>query len=309
MTVPFIPFEEGQQGLDWIALTEAIARGHDRPEAQVEDVFIRRGDDTLLNRSAWIDGMGIAVKACTICPGNPAQGRPLVHGAVNLFDDATGVLEAILDFHLVTKWKTAGDSLLAARRLARPDSRTILIVGAGTVGRSLIEAYSAGFPEASFLVWNRTATRAADLASEFPHVRVAEDLPAAVAEADIVSCATMSSAPVLKGEWLKSGQHVDLIGAYRPDMREADDEVLRRGRLFVDARATTIGHIGEIAIPIAEGTITADDILADFRNPSAFCRNSESEITIFKNGGGAHLDLMVSRYILEVWNARWSGGS
>lgn len=309
MTAPFIPFDEGQRGLDWIALTNEIARGHEFPEAKVEDVFIRRGEDTLLNRSAWIDGMGVAVKACTVCPGNPAKGRPMVNGAVNLFDDATGELSAILDFHLVTKWKTAGDSLLAARRLARPDSRTILIVGAGTVARALVQAYSAGFPEASFLVWNRTESRARDLAEEFDHVSVAEDLPGAVAQADIVSCATMSSVPILKGEWLRPGQHVDLIGAFRKDMREADDEVLRRGKLFVDSRATTIGHIGEIAIPIAEGTITADDILADFRNPSAFRRNSESEITIFKNGGGAHLDLMVSRYILDVWNARWSGGS
>ncbi|MBM1221883.1 ornithine cyclodeaminase [Ponticoccus sp. SC2-23] len=309
MTAPFIPFDEGQQGLDWIALTEAIARGHELPEAKVEDVFIRRGDDTLLNRSAWIDGMGVAVKACMVCPGNPSEGRPMVNGAVNLFDDATGELSAILDFHLVTKWKTAGDSLLAALRLARPESRKILIVGAGTVARSLIEAYSAGFPDASFLVWNRTVARAEELAAAFDHVSVAENLPGAVAAADIVSCATMSSEPILKGEWLQPGQHVDLIGAFRADMREADDEAIRRGRLFVDARATTIGHIGEIAIPIAEGTITADDILADFRNPSAFCRNSESEITIFKNGGGAHLDLMVSRYILEVWNARWSGGS
>ena len=309
MTVPFIPFDEGQQGLDWIALTEAIAAGHERPEAQVEDVFIRRGEDTLLNRSAWIDGMGVAVKACTVYPGNPQSGRPMVNGAVNLFDDATGELSAILDFHLVTKWKTAGDSLLAARRLARPDSRTILILGAGAVARSLIEAYSAGFPGASFLVWNRTQSRAEELAAEFIHVSVAQDLAASVSAADIIACATMSSEPILKGEWLQPGQHVDLIGAFRADMREADDEVLRRGRLFVDSRATTIGHIGEIAIPIAEGTITPDDILADFRNPSAFRRNSESEITVFKNGGGAHLDLMVSRYILEVWNARCSGGS
>lgn len=303
MTVQFIPFEEGQAGLDWIALSDAIAAGHDLPAAKVEDVFIRRDKDTLLNRSAWIDGMGLAVKACTVFPDNPAQGRPLVHGAVNLFDDSTGLLEAILDFHLVTKWKTAGDSLLAARRLARPDSRSILILGAGTVARSLVEAYSAAFPEASFLVWNRSAERAERLADEFPNVRAVADLPDAVADADIVSCATMSSVPVLKGEWLRPGQHVDLIGAYRPDMREADDEVLRRGRIFVDSRATTIGHIGELAIPIAEGKITEADVIADFRELVDFGRKSDDDITVFKNGGGAHLDLMVSRHILEVWKS------
>ena len=303
MNVPFIPFEAGQKGLDWIALTEAIADGHDRPEAQVEDVLIRRGGDTLLNRSAWIDGMGVAVKACTVMPGNPAAGRPMIHGAVNLFHDTTGELDAILDFHLVTKWKTAGDSLLAARRLARPDARVILIVGAGTVARSLIEAYSAGFPEARFLIWNRTPAHARALADAFDHANVAPDLAGAVAEADIVSCATMASDPVLHGAWLRPGQHVDLIGAFRPDMREADDETLRRGRIFVDARATTMGHIGEIAIPLDRGVIGPGDIVADFSTLSAFRRDSASEITVFKNGGGAHLDLMVSRYILSVWSA------
>jgi ornithine cyclodeaminase/alanine dehydrogenase-like protein (mu-crystallin family) len=303
LTVALIPFAEGQARLDWMDLTRAIAAGHDMPEAQIKDVLIYRGKDTLLNRSAWIDGMGVAVKACTIMPGNPAAGRPMVNGAVNLFSDVTGALEALVDFHLVTKWKTAGDSLLAATRLARPDSRKILIVGAGTVGRSLVEAYGAGFPGAEFTVWNRSPEGAARFAAEVPGVRVALDLPKAVAEADIIACATMASAPVLHGAWLRPGQHVDLIGAYRPDMREADDEVMRRGRVFVDAIATTVGHIGEIIDPMASGALSADGIVADYRNLAAFTRKP-GDITVFKNGGGAHLDLMVSRYILDVWRSR-----
>jgi len=304
MTFAVIPFAEGEACLDWLALTRAIAAGHDRPAADIRDVLIRKGADTLLNRSAWIAGMGIAVKACTIMPDNAKAGKPVVNGAVNLFSDADGSLEAILDFHLVTKWKTAGDSLLAATRLARPDSRAILVIGAGTVGRSLVQAYGAAFPQARFTVWNRSPEGAARFAADCPGVAVADDLSAAVAAADIVCCATMSTSPVLHGAWLRPGTHVDLIGAYRPDMREADDDVMRRGRIFVDARATTLGHIGEITDPVASGAIAPSDILADYRDLAAFRRQSADEITVFKNGGGAHLDLMVSRYILDAWNAR-----
>lgn len=305
MTTPeIIPFAEGEAQLDWIGLTDAIAAGHDLPKAEIADSFLYRGADTLLNRAAWIDGLGLAVKSATIFPGNAGLGKPAVNGGVSVYSDADGTLAAIIDFHLVTKWKTAGDSLLAARRLARPDSRVILIVGAGTVARSLIEAYGAAFPEARFLIWNRTAAKAQALADRFDPVTAVDDLAEAVGDADIVSCATMSTDPVLRGDWLRPGTHVDLIGAYRPDMREADDTALRRSRLFVDSRDTTVGHIGEIRDPIARGVIEETDIVADYYDPGAFERRSETEITMFKNGGGAHMDLMVSRYILDRWQDR-----
>lgn len=292
-----IPFEAGEQNLDWIGLTDALAAGHKLPKATVEDSFLYRGKDTLLSRAAWIDGLGLATKAATIFPGGAG---PAVNGAFALYSDDTGVLEAMVDFHLVTKWKTAGDSLLAARKLARPDSRTILIVGAGTVAQSLREAYGALFPDAQFLVWNRTGAKARDLAAANSATTAVEDLPAAVAQADIVTCATMTTDPVLRGEWLRPGQHIDLIGAYRPDMREADDDVLRRGRIFVDSFDTTIGHIGEIKTPLAEGVIARADVLADYYDLDQFVRG-EDDITVFKNGGGAHLDLMTGKYILQQW--------
>jgi len=304
MSVAMIPFAEGEAKLDWIGVTEAIAAGHLRPRAQVADVFLYREDDTLLNRSAWIDGLGLAVKVCTIFPGNVAAGKAAIGGAVNLCSDADGRLEAILDFHLVTKWKTAGDSLLAARRLARADSREILIVGAGTVGRSLLAAYGAVWPGARFTVWNRTRAGAERFAAENPGVRIADDLAAAVRGADIVTCATMSQTPVLRGEWLRPGTHVDLIGAYTPAMREADDAVMRRGRIFCDNRETVMNHIGELMDPLRDGVIGPGDVVADFYDLSAFSRHDDAEITVFKNGGGAHLDLMVSRWILERWQGR-----
>ncbi|MEL6684298.1 MAG: ornithine cyclodeaminase [Pseudomonadota bacterium] len=299
MTV-MIPFEEGQRNLEWLALTDALAAGHDRPKADVADVFLYEGDNTLLNRSAWIAGLGLAVKCATIFPSNKAMGKPAIGGAVNLFSGKDGTLEAILDFALVTKWKTAGDSLLAARRLARPDAKNILIVGAGTVGHSLREAYGAAFPDAQFTVWNRSAEGAQAMQVAFPDITIADDLETAVKAADVITSATMTTEPLIKGAWLQPGQHIDLIGAYRPDMREVDDAALQRARVFVDSRDTTVGHIGELKIPIAAGTFDECDIIADYYELDRFQRHNPAEITLFKNGGGAHLDLMTARYILEA---------
>lgn len=296
-----IDFEGGEARLDWLGLTEALEAGHRLPKATISDSLLYRGEDTLLQRQAWIDGLGIGVKSATIFAGNPARGEPLIHGAVTLFDDRFGKLEALVDFHLVTKWKTAGDSLLAARKLARPDSGKILIVGAGTVGRNLHSAYRAVFPDAKFTVWNRTTANAEKMAREIDGLDVATDLERAVGEADIVTSATMSSEPTLRGDWFQPGQHIDLIGAYRPDMREVDDRALQRARIFVDSLDTTIAHIGELKIPIEQGVIAAEDVVADYYDMAALRRQSEQEITLFKNGGGAHLDLMTSRFILDRW--------
>ena len=302
-SVPYIPFTEGEAVLDWIGLTDALVAGHTLPKAEIGDTFLSRDPDTLLSRAAWIDGMGMAVKTATVFPGNPTRGAPMINGGVNLYSDADGTLQAIIDFHLVTKWKTAGDSLLAARKLARPDSRNILIVGAGTVGRALHDAYSAIFPDAHFQVWNRTRDNALTMAAERPMLSVADDLERAVRSADIITSATMSTEPLIRGEWLQPGQHIDLIGAYRPDMREVDDNALLKSRVFVDSFDTTVGHIGEVKIPLEAGTIARDHLLADYYDLGAFER-APDDITLFKNGGGAHLDLMTSRHILDLWQAR-----
>lgn len=297
---------EAEAQLSWHGLCEAFEAGHRLPRAEINDLFLYRGADTLLDRAAWIDGLGSLVKVATVVPGNAARGLPSIHGAVNLFNDQTGVLEALVDFHLVTKWKTAGDSLLSASKLARKDSRNILLVGAGTVARSMVQAYAALFPDAKFSIWNRSPAGAAAMAAADPRVTAVTDLEAAVRGADVICTATMSREPLLKGAWLQPGQHIDLIGAYTPAMREADDEVMRRASLFVDSRATTVHHIGELKDPIARGVITEADIKGDFYDMAqgAYRRTSDEEITVAKNGGGAHLDLMTSAYILAMWRAR-----
>ena len=303
MDVTMIPFAEGEAKLSWQGLLAAFEAGHGLPKAEIGDTFLYRDPDTLLSRAAWIDGMGLAVKSATIFPGNKGAGKPMVNGAVNLYSDRDGMLEAIVDFHLVTKWKTAGDSLLSASKLARKDAKAFLIVGAGTVGRSMVEAYGAVFPAAEFTVWNRSPAAAEAMAAEYPGMRVAADLEAAVGAADVIVTATMASEPVIRGAWLQPGQHLDLIGAYRPDMREVDDEAMARARVFVDSFDTTIAHIGELIFPLKSGALKRDEIVADFYDLDRFERLSDDEITIAKNGGGAHLDLMTSRYVLEAWRA------
>ncbi len=304
MTIEIVP-AEAEAVLNWHTLTEALEAGHRLPRAKVADSLLYRGPDTLLNRAAWIDGLGQLVKCATIFPGNGAHGLASINGAVTLYADQTGVLEALVDFHLVTKWKTAGDSLLAAKKLARKDSRKILLVGAGTVAATMIEAYSSSFTGAEFSVWGRNPVSTQAFAKAHG-VTAVTDLEAAVRGADIICTATMSKEPLVKGEWLQPGQHLDLIGAYRPDMREVDDAAMVRARLFVDARATTVHHIGEIMMPIASGAITEGHIVADFYDlpKGSFDRRSDDEITIAKNGGGAHLDLMTATYILHAWQGR-----
>ena len=289
-----------EQLLSWAGLTAALEAGHRLPRAEIADLLLYRGADALLDRAAWIDGLGSLVKVGTIMPGNAQRGKPTINGIVNLFDDTTGELKALIDFHLVTKWKTAGDSLLSASRLARKDSRNFLLVGAGNVARSMVDAYRSLWPEAHFTVWSRTRATAESMG-----LPVADDLEAAVKAADVICTATMATTPIIRGEWLQPGQHLDLIGAYTPTMREVDDVAMTRARIFVDSRATTIHHIGEIMAPIASGAIPESDVIADFYDdPAIFTRRSADEITIAKNGGGAHLDLMTAMYIAKAWAGR-----
>ncbi len=296
--------QEAERLMTWRGLLAAFQAGHLLPRAEIADLFLYRDKDVMLDRAAWISGLGALVKVATIVPANAAAGLPTVNGVVTLFDDVTGVPKAFVDFHLVTKWKTAGDSLLAASKLARKGSRRFLLVGAGTVARSMVDAYRSLWPEAEFTVWNRSRAGAEKMAAEVPGLRVADDLEAAVRNADVICTATMASQPVIKGAWLQPGQHLDLIGAYTTRMREVDDLAMQRASVFVDARATTVHHIGELIDPIASGAITEADIRADFYQPDLYKRTSDAEITIAKNGGGAHLDLMTAAYVLTCWAGR-----
>ncbi|NND82212.1 MAG: ornithine cyclodeaminase [Gammaproteobacteria bacterium] len=295
--------------LVWSDVVAAMRSAHQGQAAHIADQLLERLPDSLLSRAAWIDGLGIGVKSVTVVPGNEQRGLPSIQGAMLVFDDTTGEPNAVIDADIVTYWKTAADSVLAATLLAPPDSRHLLIMGAGTVAESLVRAYSELFPQLeSVQVCNRNAARAEQLAERlasegFP-VSATVDPAAAARQADIISCATMAIEPILAGEWVQPGTHVDLIGAFRPDMREADDALLKKARIFVDSRDTTLEHIGELKIPLENGVITPDDVLADlYQLVGGACgRQNHHDITLFKNGGGAHLDLMTASVIVNAAN-------
>ena len=279
----------------------ALVAGHDLPKAQLDDTLLRRGPDALLSRSALIDGLGSLVKTATVFPGNGSLGRPTVNGSVSLFSDDTGELDATIDFHLLTKWKTAADSLLAATRLAGPEVSEILIVGSGSVAASMIEAYREVWPDARLTIWSRSPGTAAELADR-AGATATDHLERAVRRSDVISTTTMATEPLIFGTWLRPGQHLDLIGGYQPDMREADDDCLARSRVFVDSRRTA-ADVGDIGGPLESGALTR--VEADFRDLATgrFSRIDPDEITVFKNAGGAHLDLMVARHLNDLATA------
>ena len=293
--------------LTWTRVADALLAGHRLPRAEVGDTLLKRGNDALLTRSAWIDGLGVGVKSATVLPGNTAKDLPSIHSAMMVFEDRTGQLEALIDGAIVTNWKTTADSIAGARLLARPDSRRLLVVGAGTVAGNLVRAYREVFPDlADVAVWNRSPERAETLAAELEEdgitIRISTDLPGDAGRTDIISTATMAKEPVLRGAWIRPGTHVDLIGAFTADMREADDDLLIKANLFVDSRDTTIDHIGELMIPIAAGVIDRNDVRADLYDLVAGTpgRRADGDITLYKNGGGAHLDLMTAKVIMQA---------
>lgn len=300
---PFICAEDAEAVLDWAELADALEFGHRRPRAILSDTLLRRGGRSLLSRAAWIEGLGAGVKTVAIFPDNAARNPPLptIRGVFALLDDDTGRPLALMDAALLNRWKTAADSALGARILARADSENLLVIGAGKAARALAEAHPAVLPSLRRIqIWNRSPARAERLAAELsaapgPAVEYAVDLPAAVAVADIVSVATFAESPILRGEWVRAGTHVDLVGSYAPHMREADDGLLRKARIFADLRQTAL-ETGEFALPLAAGALRESDLLGDLYDlcAGAAGRVGADDITVYKNGGGAHLDLMTA---------------
>lgn len=279
-----------------------MVAGHRLARANLSDQFLYEGPNTLLSRAAWIPGMGIGVKSASILPQNPAQrGLPTIHGAMVVFDDATGQVRGTLDSADITNLKTACDSVLGSSLLARPDATRLLIIGAGFVAEQLVQAYAALMPHLTQVsLWNRTGEKAAALVQNLNAmgfaVTQADDLATACAQAHVISSAVMVQDPILQGQWVQPGTHVDLIGAFTPQMREADDTLLQKSRIFCDCLDTTVDHIGEFMDPIARGVFKRGDIVGDYYDliPGKIGRKTATEITLCKNGGGAHLDLMTA---------------
>jgi ornithine cyclodeaminase len=298
-------------GLPYARLIDALQAGFRaeveapvRAHHHVERPGAAPGD--LLLMPAWQPGAATGVKLVTISPGNEERGLASVQALYVLFDGPSGVPRAVLDAAPLTVRRTACASALASFYLSRPESRHLVMVGAGALAPHLIRAHAAVRPIDRVSIWNRTRAKAEQLAGglrqEGVSAAAVDDLDEVLPDADIVSCATMAREPLVKGVLLAPGCHVDLVGAYRPDMREADDDAVRRAELFVDTRAGALAEAGDIILPLERGVIATGAIRADLFD---LCRGrhrgrtDRAAITLFKSVGSALEDLVAARLVVE----------
>lgn len=266
-------------------------------------------DAMLLLMPAWTRGPSgrVGVKIVTVFPDNGKRGLPSIFGQYVLLDGETGASLALLDGTMLTKRRTACASGLASRYLSRPDASRLLMIGTGALAPQLVRVHARVRPIREVAIWGRRKEQAVMLAhnlgQELPgvlgrpiQVRAALDRKEAVTWADIVSCATLSREPLVEGDWLREGQHIDLVGAYTPQMRESDDKAVWRARVYVDTRAGALKEGGDIAQPVANGTIDEDDVIADLfelarGQQSGRLAGDATSITLFKSVGAALEDL------------------
>lgn len=247
-------------------------------------------------------------KLITSFPGNPAAyGLPAVQAVMVVFDGRDGRVLALLDGTELTYWRTAADSALGASLLAPSAPSTLLVVGAGAMAPWLVRAHRCARPSLQqVLLWNRRPGEALRLAAQLQAEGIKatgiEDLAAGVAAAEVVSCCTRSTEALIQGDWLRPGTHLDLVGGYNPQTREADDTAIRRSRVYVDCRVSALDGVGDILQPLASGALHAGGIVGDLYgliSGTAPGRANDEEITLFKNAGGGHLDLMTAAHILD----------
>lgn len=300
------------QLLDYPSLVEALAESHKNDVDPASSVMLQQptptGDTSyFLALAAWQKGKALGAKLVTLFPDNEhnTSGLPSVQGVYLLFDGANGKLSACIDGTALTLRKTAADSALGTRLLANPKPTNMLMVGAGALAPHLIEAHRSMRPSIKqVLIWNRTPKRAQNLANTLKldgvRVKATTDLELATRNADLISCATMATEPLIKGAWLKSGAHLDLVGSFREDMHECDEVAMVRGSVFTDSSWSATRDCGEITSAIANGALKPSDILANnftLIRGEHLGRSDLNEITVFKNGGGGHLDLMVAQFL------------
>lgn len=287
-------------------LRAAFAEGAVQPVRHHHAIERRQGaPSTLLLMPAWSDFLGgapgpghIGVKLVTISPDNNRIGKPAVMGVYLLLEGTSGEPLAMIDGPRLTQWRTAAASALASTYLSREDSSALLVVGAGAMAPFLARAHAAVRPIRRIRVWNRTLANAEKIAGELAgegfDARAVDDLDAEIGSADIISAATISPTALVKGELLAPGTHLDLVGAFTPDMRESDDEAVRRSRIFVDTRAGALKEGGDLVQPLQDGTMDHDDVvgeLAELCRGEVKGRQTADEITLFKSVGAAIEDL------------------
>ena len=270
------------------------------------------GSPVLLSMPAWSGRLGIGTKLVTVYPDNHKLGLPSIHGVYVLMDAVTGRPEAVFDAGELTARRTAAASALASRFLSRPDSRTLLMVGTGRLSRVLPLAHAAVRPLERVLVWGRVADKAREtvrfLQSQGMAAEPVASLEEACAQADILSCATLSSVALLHGDWLRPGTHVDLVGAFKPTMRETDDRVMERAdAVWCDTTKGVLAEGGDVVQALASGALDATLIrgdLADLCRAAQSPARSPKDITVFKSVGASLEDLAAARLCLDRLTAQ-----
>jgi ornithine cyclodeaminase/alanine dehydrogenase-like protein (mu-crystallin family) len=304
----FVGAAEIRRVLSFPALVAALESGHRRAKIEIQDGKLGGEQEQYFVRHAVDCGRFMLSKLITSFPSNLTAGiLPAVQALCVLFDGTNGRPIAVLDGTEITYWRTAADSALGARILAPVDPATLLVVGAGEMSRWLVRAHRTVRPSLRrVVVWNRTKERATRVArlltQEGIEAATTADLAAATQSADIICTCTRSHVPLILGCNLRPGTHLDLVGSYTPETREADDEAARRALVFVDRRESAFAGVGDILMPIASGAIGAADVLGDLYDlvgGAVAGRRSPSDITFFKNAGGAHLDLMTAEFVVQ----------
>ncbi|MCO5106270.1 MAG: ornithine cyclodeaminase family protein [Burkholderiaceae bacterium] len=288
------------------ALRAMFAAGCEVPPRHAHEIAAPDGSAlTSLIMPAWT-ARHYGIKTVNVAPGNAARGLPGLHAVYLLFDAVTGVPLALLDGSVITSRRTAAASALAASWLAREDARHLLVVGAGAVARLLPTAYRTVRPIERVTVWARRGEAAQALAAELRaqgfEAAAAADLGAAVAQADIVSCATLAAEPIVRGRWLRAGSHLDLIGSFTPGMREADDDCFAGAALYVDTDEA-LQKSGELLGPLSRGVFARADVrgtLAALARGEAPGRRDREARTVFKSVGTALEDLAAATLVYET---------
>ena len=291
------------------ALRAMFATGCEVPPRHLHRIEAPEGEGgeavTSLIMPAWLSGRAYGVKIVNVAPGNAALGLPGLHASYVLHDARTGRPLALIDGDQITARRTAAASALAASWLAEPQAKHLLVVGAGRVAGLLPEAYRAVLPIQRVTVWARVHQRAEALArvlcDQGFDARAAAELPVAVGDADIVSCATLATEPVVRGRWLRAGSHLDLIGSFTPAMREADDDCFRGARLYIDTEEA-LAKSGDLLGPMARGVFDASDVagtLATLSRGETSGGIAPDQRTVFKSVGTALEDLAAA---MLVWD-------
>lgn len=296
------------EALAWPALINRIGQtfidGIEAPPRHHHSMHRHDGEATMLLMPAWQSDGYIGVKIVNVFPQNADKGLPAISGLYLLSDGNTGQPLACIDGSELTRRRTAAASALAARELARKDASTLVIVGTGKLAPMLIEAHASVRPIRKVAIWGRNAQKARAVADAYQdrfEVEVITGLEDSVREADIVSCATLSTEALVKGDWLKSGTHLDLVGAFKPTMRECDGLAVTRAEVFVDTYAGAKGEAGDLLQARDEGYFVYDNIradLADLLRKERPGRGSDDDITLFKSVGASLEDLAAA---IEVW--------